>query len=375
MKKYKSLEEFICKSRNIEDILFYDLKNQFYDEKDNIDRYFKYRNGDSSDCYSCEIVKDVFKRLWYWEYNDSKMDIDVMNSFNTVYEKAKILGVSIKENSYLYRFAALTHTIGNLVLIPKDINGDFNKWRMENLDDLFDLSLERIKISMSEKDFKEYIDLYYLNDYVDENYNIKPLFKRPEVLNNSSLFIQTEEQLNEYLKNVCYLIERRNAKIIEVLARKYHYRYCSKCGEKISDTVQDCPNCKKQFYQNNPSEKPIPYVENKVYRPENKEDINGFMYDKDNKGYFIKYLILDDMTRIGFIKGHIKKYQNYKYIDYGYNLYKEDIYGRMKFLGYGIDNIAGMDTLIFKNGFVYYLYNAETDDIVKVSVPRSRLWQ
>ena len=97
---------------------------------------------------------------------------------------------------------------------------------MRKISDYFDLSLKLIKENISEAGFRTYIDTFFLSDYVDSDYNIKPLFKRHgEMLEQEKLSLhkpqsflpQDEEELNEYLENVIEIIEKRNRRILTAL--------------------------------------------------------------------------------------------------------------------------------------------------------------
>ena len=96
---------------------------------------------------------------------------------------------SLKENRIkndnIITFAQLTHTMGNMVLVPAGYNG--HRGTKDYLKDYFDLSLDNLvhswdgnkylgeKYEDRQRNFKKYINIFFLWDYVDKSYNILPL--------------------------------------------------------------------------------------------------------------------------------------------------------------------------------------------------------
>lgn len=123
------------------------------------------------------------------------MEGDTMNSFDTIYRATHSIYHGnthlVEQNDFLAKFASLTHTIGNFTLvsfqlIPQKDSHSFNQYRgfQGNGDnpyfvyDFFDLSLKLIQENTSAQVFKDYIYTFFLNDYVDKDYHIVPLFER-----------------------------------------------------------------------------------------------------------------------------------------------------------------------------------------------------
>ena len=246
----------------------YDFKNEspwedVRNERDPIIKFQKYKAHNKTDANkfdcdnsngTCALSNEIYYALWQWQYksrfslqlplsslfgtNWERFGSDTMNSFQTTYNQAvKIYGNSKEANSNraLQRFASLTHAIGNFVLVPFKLSlndeKSFNQYRGANFGkyfvyDYFDLSLKLIKETVEESVFKSYIDTFYLNDYVDENYNILPLLSRHKVflqqekmdMSNPEKFLpQNEDELNEYLNNINYLIKTRGSRLVEKL--------------------------------------------------------------------------------------------------------------------------------------------------------------
>lgn len=263
---HSNLYRFLESSDNIESLVAYDFKNEapcieIVKEKNSIEKFIKYKNynknGGKFDCDNsngtCSLTGDIYKNLWGWEYNNrhsmpqcllhsfghvwGRMGADTINSFQTTYKIAlKIYNndaSKLKKNRLLYEFASLTHTLGNFTLVPFHLNkGDnmsFNQFRGTSLGDYFDLSLKLIKDTVDETVFKKFIDTFLLNDYVDKNYNIIPLFKGHQQLlkenfdKSKNMFPQTEEELNEYLENVIERIKTRGRKMISIIKGENKY--------------------------------------------------------------------------------------------------------------------------------------------------------
>jgi len=165
-----------------------------------------------------------------------------MNSFSTTYSQALKIDSqdhdTVNININLQKFAGLIHPIGNFTLIPFKLDWQndkksFNQYRGANFGkyfvyDYFDLSLKLIKENISDDAFRSYVDTFYLNNYVDMNYIIRPLFKSHEEflrsskldLENPKKFIpQNEAELNEYLVNVINNIELRGRRIVDELEK------------------------------------------------------------------------------------------------------------------------------------------------------------
>ena len=272
---YNTLDAFIA-SNTPEQIANYDFKNEapwqeVRNEQDPIKKFKRYKQNNTNkadgkffDCDNsngrCPLTDSIYSSLWGWSYQRrfklpshlqelfgvywDRLGSDTMNSFLTTYTRAvKILGAdSAAINPALRKFASLTHSIGNFTLVPfhllpNDANS-FNQYRGANLGkyfvfDYFDLSLKLIKENVSNDVFVSYIDTFYLNDYVDQNYNVLPLFKRhadylshtPLDLDNPEKFLpRTEKELNEYLQNVIEKILARGYRIAAHLTGQERFR-------------------------------------------------------------------------------------------------------------------------------------------------------
>ena len=237
----------------------------------------------------CNLTNRIYYMLWAWEWDYIKykekrraipeslrdkfpkwdeINSDTMNSFKTTYNAAIIIEAvkqniitpedvtnlrSVKDfhykandlaknseitckardNPYLQKFAGLTHSIGNFTLIPYKLRGEpFNASRGASVCDYWDLSLKLLKEDFSGETFKSYINTFFLNDYVDENYDIKPLMARHEKFLRREKLLpleppeseidflpKSEKELNEYLKNVICKIKLRGIRIVDELRK------------------------------------------------------------------------------------------------------------------------------------------------------------
>ena len=158
-------------------------------------------------CYDCEMQMgpDTMNSFWitfsaYLISNYS--DTYRWNNFkNTVFfkegengkqrDRADRIKALIQENeNYIcsepvQEFAALTHTVGNLVLVPAGYNG--YRGTQPCIKDYFDLSLDNLVHVWDEnrylgetdevrsRNYIKYINTFFLWDYIDENYEPIPL--------------------------------------------------------------------------------------------------------------------------------------------------------------------------------------------------------
>ncbi len=250
---YSRLDAFLGFAKDLSDIVDYDFKNEAHRleirlENDPIEKFLKYKKFGRFDCDNsngtCLLMNDIYYKLWRWSYNSRftiddelkkafgnmwrRLGADTMNSYQTTYTNAKSIYKSVRENELMLQFAKYTHTIGNFTLIPFNLEGVkyFNTYRCARFKDYFDLSLKYIKEQVDEDTFKNYIDIFFLNDYVDGEYNVLPLFSRHNdylsqermIIDNVNLLIpQNETELNEFLKNVIDRIQNRGKKIAKKL--------------------------------------------------------------------------------------------------------------------------------------------------------------
>ena len=258
------------KNVSLLDFATYDFKNEDFSEEirnenNPLAKFSMYHNSKSNfDCDSsngtCDLANEVYEVLWGFNYklgvtmplnlrrkfeNWDRMGADTMNSFATTYINAlhKIYNGDedkLHGNELIQDFASLTHSVGNFTLVPFHLAPDdeksFNQYRgykpQEEASgkyfvyDYFDLSLKLIKENLDEPVFRNYINTFFLNDYVDSNYNVKPLFKGHEQflkmeklpLENPNLFHpKTEAELNEFLQNVLNNIMLRAERMISVI--------------------------------------------------------------------------------------------------------------------------------------------------------------
>lgn len=230
--------------------------------------------GDIPDCDGSDgrnaLTLDVYKKLWNWEkgyYSSGVISTpnfqgefggDTMNSMQTTFNALMGYALSKSENSSLrqyqknnysfmdclqiycnypkellfelqkepdfIRFAALYHTIGNMVLVPRR----FNSGRYGKTFDFWDSSLVWLKndgfsygnqLLFDKRNFTKYINYFYLWDYVESvngEYRVKPLFNSHSNIENGNVDnslpwtnISNEQALKQFLKNACENISKR----------------------------------------------------------------------------------------------------------------------------------------------------------------------
>lgn len=271
-KGYESLTDFI----NSENPVEYDFKYQIgqviphltkpsaikvsnfvLNEENNIKRLLFYKMlkfcGSRFDCdgsaikgtnekYFCKLSREIYRK--FWDFNDdinknrtiknnyglvSGFDIefgpDTLNSFITSYENNTSNNVTFKN------FAVLTHTIGNFTLVPRmedKFEKGFNSYRGLHYGDYWDISLQHLLskgFKNDETKFREYIDTFFIWDYVDEKYNPLSLF-----MNHSDFTKRTScksdikrDNYQNFLDNVEYAIKRRGKFMVYMLCNIEEY--------------------------------------------------------------------------------------------------------------------------------------------------------
>ena len=227
-----NLEEFMNLSED--EAVFYDLKNEspsinVRKESHPVKKFLLYKLDypkTKFDCDSkCQLVKEIYSKL-YPQKNLDYLDFDTMNSFYTTYRELlikedkifwknnfppketdyqKLLSermdwlltdnvfqqyASINNHDEVKRFATLTHTIGNMILLPKG----YNKGRISFSKDYWDLTFLSLREFLGDS-FQNYVNDYYLQDFVEkpieywEGHSIKkPL---PQSTENVFVFLQT----------------------------------------------------------------------------------------------------------------------------------------------------------------------------------------
>ena len=268
---YNSLTGFL-EENNIDSLIGYDIKNESPSievsaERNPIKKMENYKKYKKFDCDNsngtCKLTGSMLEELFGWTYKGrfslplelhnkfgrywDRLGSDTMNSFATIYNQAlRINGrnkSNVDKNTQLQRYAILTHTIGNITLVPFRLcpsdEKSFNQARGFKggadrkyfVHDFFDLSLKIIKENVDLETFKTYIDTFYLQDFVNanDNYSIKPLLRKHEYylsqskmdISNSDIFLpNTNEELNEFLTNVNSLIIKRSERLVNVLKKK-----------------------------------------------------------------------------------------------------------------------------------------------------------
>lgn len=207
-----------------------------------------------------DLMDKIYDLLWRelkaeWGVSSfrKKFGPDTMNSFATTfnalgnfkcyvesyeaYQKDEEFQKEVRReevNDLLGDYAHLTGCLGNFTLVPKGYNGYRGTAKM--LKDYWDLSLHNLRYNRDQNDwldqvdmcFNKYINMFFLWDYVDEDYHVYPLFQshtallKPEdnVLPRKYEQKQVKKQVNEFeefVKNVNIRIRRRGAFMIAML--------------------------------------------------------------------------------------------------------------------------------------------------------------
>ena len=198
-----------------------------------------YLLSDQFDCDRCDAVKETYKELWpqaFAEGQTNKYTGDTMCSFWTTYKQALFLTTgkkfcrgdeqqllkdfdeyAVNDDPDLKEFAYLTHTIGNLIIVPSG----FNTGRYPATKDYWDITLEKFYKEKQHIDFASMVegsvgDLH-LEDWFDEGTidgNVKMLFT-----NHSSahLMPNTEDEIARCVRAMNDRIKKRGRKLTRIL--------------------------------------------------------------------------------------------------------------------------------------------------------------
>lgn len=260
---FRDLREFLM-FNSLYDLDKFDLKNLVIgleQEEDVFRKYEGYREKLVINSVPYVSFKaDISNRLWDWKVENpyrfegklsvfdsiwgkneekgfwSHMDLDYAISFPRIYKIAKDIYkdnlTELEKNQLLKENLTLCYTVGNLNLLPhrltdKNITAYKVNYVPRALEKypffavgFIDAVLLLIKKYTTEEMFKNYVDIFYWDDFVDENYNVIPLLPKIEnidVETESLVFPKTEEELNCYLEKVNTLLKLRNKRVINAL--------------------------------------------------------------------------------------------------------------------------------------------------------------
>lgn len=269
----------------------YDLKNELEQCRningDNLYKFLLYKADTSAfDCDRCDYAKAVYNKLWGFDnkIKDSfqyiivgnqniLMGMDTINSFWITFSWAlnnwclndikKTFGISYVVTSSAsillsdYKrlkkiiiknlsedifnkfncFAGLTHTIGNLTLVPKKVNPftkekqSFNQARASAWNDYFDLSMIWLckNTDLDKNTLQAYTEKFQLTDYLTSDLKINPLINShiPIIQGKYSLESRPEtlEELSQLLDNINSRIVRRGKLLYSELVDDYNTEY------------------------------------------------------------------------------------------------------------------------------------------------------
>lgn len=175
-----------------ENIVRYDFKNEtkdLVDENHQIIKFLKYKNAKGSDCDSCTLATDLYKKLWGIDIKGNRMvQSDTMNSFWTTYRFALelLIGKLLKQ----------------IILDSEEIDDNTNKDLIYKFTILFRTEEVRKEGVLNER-LKSYFkseDEYSKHlSYISKGTKKKPEANLYEFLINN--YKKIEELLNESFKD------------------------------------------------------------------------------------------------------------------------------------------------------------------------------
>ena len=246
----------------------WDFKNCYIDSlpEDNITAFLKYKDGEFKDNTSdfnitekagidADCDKEAIELYKVLGWQNSATDVirgETMNSFLTTFNRAiwrssnyntliKELGINNRKDYYsipdqpnnnnqpqvpnyqrfdiinpnlpaFQTFATLTHTIGNFTVLPHWMNTGRSNLSQDYWD-IFLLSLQEWLdlISPTSEPWINFIELYYLQPYVNKDYQIEPLWKNHSYGNP----LPSTQDFPIFLKAVNERIEERGKYMIK----------------------------------------------------------------------------------------------------------------------------------------------------------------
>ena len=247
----------------------WDFKNCYIDSlpEDNITAFLKYKDGEFKDNTSdfnitekagidADCDKEAIELYKVLGWQNSATDVirgETMNSFLTTFNRAiwrssnyntliKELGINNRKDYYsipdqpnnnnqpqvpnyqrfdiinpnlpaFQTFATLTHTIGNFTVLPHWMNTGRSKLSQDYWD-IFLLSLQEWLdlISPTSEPWINFIELYYLQPYVNKDYQIEPFWKNHSYTNP---ILKKKEDFPIFLNAVNERIEERGKYMIK----------------------------------------------------------------------------------------------------------------------------------------------------------------
>lgn len=222
--KVPESEESLSEESLSEDSLSEESLSEDSLSEDSITAFLKYKNGEFKDTtifnitekagFDADCDKEAIELYKVLGWQNSATDVirgETMNSFLTTFNRAirqssnyktltKTLGIDnrkkerysklCKDQNYrqfdiiennrpaFQTFATLTHTIGNFTVLPHWMNTGRSKLSKDYWD-IFLLSLQEWLhlISPTSEAWINFIELYYLQPYVNKDYQIEPFWK------------------------------------------------------------------------------------------------------------------------------------------------------------------------------------------------------
>ena len=177
-----------------------------------------HKNGTLGDEYETYYKNSNF------EFKDAAANVDWITFLIENYDRFE----RVHDNPQFQEFARLTHTIGNVTIVPKG----FNTTRGTYAYDYWDYALASLKDSLSTIDgklWRNYVTAYHYEEYVDTttDYAVLPLW--PNHLTNQHfktrydadqlLIPQNEKQIQTFLETVNKKIKNRGERILEMYTK------------------------------------------------------------------------------------------------------------------------------------------------------------
>ena len=225
---------------------------------------------------TCELSEKIYQSLWGWHsgrntfrratwFDCCLLGGDTINSFATTYKQNKLSDETNTENEdELNQYAKEVGWIGNFTLIPARCNG--KRGISPDIKDYWDLTLFALSknympdiVTFTEQQFTQYVNIFFLWDYMKSAKEPAPLFDRHMSLlsgekwgaSTGLVLPKGKKEINDFLTKTNRLIRRRGTFMVAMLriATKYKddYKKIMEYLCKPETMISNCENACEQL--------------------------------------------------------------------------------------------------------------------------------
>ncbi|MFC6202678.1 hypothetical protein ACFP1L_12470 [Lactiplantibacillus nangangensis] len=188
-----------------------------------------------------EIPKlDMALKEWVKKDKVNNVDKFYFNKENQLRLNGRLTSINLLNE--INKFAQLTHSIGNFIVMPMWINQ--GRAMDNNIKDYWDLTMLNLQYFLKkfgdEDTWVKYVDSYCLLPFVDEQYNVCELWDNHF---NHSAYPKSIEEFEQFYHNVNLLVEERGKCITKKLCDNLKLTNLS-----FYDSLQDNMSTRRNFH-------------------------------------------------------------------------------------------------------------------------------